>query len=233
MIDWHSHVLPEMDDGSKNVGESLSMLNLLREQGVTHVIATPHFYANHESVEEFLDRRDASYELLMQNKDSDTPCVICGAEVRYYPGILKMKELPRLAIGNTKLLLLEMPMTRWTELTVKELIDLSRMSGLVIVMAHVERYLSLQSRDTIERLRESGILMQVNASFFEGLLQKRKALKLLGNGMIQFIGSDCHNLNSRPPRIGFAYNLIEKKFGEEYVFQMNGFGYRSLGLKNN
>ena len=64
MIDWHSHILPEMDDGSKDVSESLLMLDSLRDQGIESVVATPHFYANDEPVETFLERQKASFDLL-------------------------------------------------------------------------------------------------------------------------------------------------------------------------
>ena len=229
MIDWHSHILPEMDDGSQSVHESESMLESLKSQGATCVIATPHFLANEESVEDFLMRRRASYEMLMRNRDCGQLRVICGAEVKYYPGIAKMKDLEKLAIENTKFLLLEMPMTRWTEYTVKELIELAGVRGLTIIMAHIERYLNLQAKGTIERLYENGLLMQVNASFFERIGSRRKALRMLGSGMIHFIGSDCHNMTTRPPRLDSAYSIIEKNFGEYYISQMNEFGYHALG----
>ena len=64
MIDWHSHVLPALDDGSHSIAQSLEMLTMLKEQGVDTVIATPHFYANDESVEKFLERRERSARAL-------------------------------------------------------------------------------------------------------------------------------------------------------------------------
>ena len=60
MIDWHSHILPGMDDGSKDPEESIAMLDMLEQQGIDTVIATPHFYANEETTEEFLGRRKVS-----------------------------------------------------------------------------------------------------------------------------------------------------------------------------
>ena len=232
MIDWHSHVLPLMDDGSQSVQESCSMLSLMKAQGVTHVIATPHFYANDESVDEFLDRRKAAYELLMNNIDSaDYPKIICGAEVRYYPGIAKMKDLDRLTIKDTNLILLEMPMSKWTEYAINELIDLTNTRGFVVVLAHIERYIPFQSRDVISRLVDCGILIQCNAAFFEGFVSKHRALYLLNSGLIHFIGSDCHNLTTRVPYLDLAYDFILKKKGQEYLSQMNEFGYQALAYK--
>ncbi len=232
MIDWHSHILPAMDDGSRCIEESIEMLNLLVEQGVSCVIATPHFLANEESVESFLQRRRASYDTLMQAVNSNHPTVLCGAEVKYYAGISKMENLKALTIEGTNILLLEMPMIKWTEYTIKELIELSRMRGLTVVLAHIERYLSLQEKGTFERLSENGLLMQTNASFYVGFFNKHKALRLLEEGIVQFIGSDCHNLTSRAPNLTPAYELIEKKLGEHFVSQMNEFGHYALGYKS-
>ena len=224
MIDWHSHILPMMDDGSKNLDESMAMINALASQGIDTVIATPHFYANDESVEVFLSRREAAYALLKAKVVSNDIHVICGAEVRYYPGISRMDDLDRLTIGNSKLLLLEMPFARWSDHTVKELLDLANMRGLRIIMAHIERYSGLRDSRLLETLVSNGIQMQVNASFFEHFYTKQRAVKFLESGYIHFIGSDCHNMTTRSPNIGEAYELISKKFGEDYLYQMNEYG---------
>lgn len=230
MIDWHSHVLPSMDDGSRDVEESVLMLKALKEQGVNTVVATPHFYANDESVDSFLERRKKSFQMLERALEEDDPSILLGAEVRYYAGIARMAELEKLAIESTRLVLIEMPMTRWTEYTVKELVELSGSSRLTVVMAHIERYLKLQPKNVWRRLAESGILMQVNASAFDGM-GKRKAIKLLQSGMLHFVGSDCHNMTSRPPRISSAYELISKKCGEHTISRINEFGYNKIKNK--
>lgn len=64
MIDFHSHILPGIDDGSASVEESLKLLEMLAEQGVKTVVATPHFYPDRTSVSDFLRRRDAAYQRL-------------------------------------------------------------------------------------------------------------------------------------------------------------------------
>ena len=229
MIDWHSHILPEMDDGSRNVDESLQMLALLEKQAVNTVVATPHFYANEESVDEFLNRRSKAFETLCSAKGENGIRLLCGAEVRYYPGIGRMQELGKLAIEGTKLLLLEMPMGKWTEATVNELTELSATCGLRIVMAHIDRYLGFVDLKTIDRLCEHGLMMQVNASFFERMGTRRKALKMLDMGLIHFVGSDCHNLTTRPPKVCSAYDAVRKRFGEDFLSQMNAYGNRLLG----
>ena len=228
MIDWHSHVLPGMDDGSRSVEESLAMLRALGADGVSLVMATPHFYANEESVDSFLERRQACLDALLQAREEGMPEVRVGAEVKYYPGISKMKELDRLTVEGSRILLLEMPMTRWTEYTVKELLSLAAARSLTVVLAHVDRYLGLQRRGTLERLCEEGVLMQVNAGSLESFSTRRRVLSLLDAGLVQFLGSDCHNLTTRPPRLAGAYRRISKKFGDRYIHEMAAFGHRIL-----
>ena len=228
MIDWHSHILPEMDDGSRDTAESISMINMLRTQGVGTVIATPHFYANDESVDLFLERRKSAFERLSAELPEGSPEILLGAEVRYYQGINRMADLKALRIEGTKLLLLEMPMSSWTEYMVRELIEMSGRSSIKVVLAHVERYMALQKQSVWNRLLESGILMQVNASFFTTFASKRKALSLLREGSVHFVGSDSHNMSSRPPRVGKAFEVIQEKLGENYLKQMNEYGHSLL-----
>lgn len=228
MIDFHSHILPGIDDGSKNADESLRMLNLLKGQGVSKVVATPHFYANHNSVEDFLRKRENAFSKLSHILNEDVPEIILGAEVKYYEGISRLDNLSKLCIGKSKLLLLEMSMKRWTEYTLREVREISNSGNVIIVLAHIERYLGFQPKGTIEELVENGIFIQSNADFFIDMRTRRKALKLLNNGLIHFIGSDCHNLDSRAPRIDEAISYIKRKSGEDLLSQIKSLGERFL-----
>lgn len=233
MIDWHSHVLPKMDDGSHSAAESIAMMQAQAAQGVTTVIATPHFYANDDSVESFLERRNRSVETLGGQQADGLPALRLGAEVRYYPGISRMQGLSALCIEGSRLLLLEMPMCRWTRSMVRELTELSGKDGIRLVLAHIDRYLPMQDREVWNELLDNGILMQVNASFFSAFTTKRKALSLLKEGYVHLLGSDCHNMTSRPPRIGDAFAVIRKRFGADYLTQTNEFGYSLFDTNNN
>ncbi len=219
MIDFHCHILPKVDDGSKSIAESIAMLEAQAAQGVTVSVATPHFYANRESVDSFLSRRDAAADLLKATANDSLPQILCGAEVSYYNGISKLDGLERLCIEGSKLLLMEMPMAKWGELTLAELVKLACRGDITVALAHIERYMGLQSRDTIYRLIDSGILMQCNANFFTDFRTGRKAKAMLGRGEIRLIGSDCHNMTSRKPRIGMAFDAIEKKLGSRFLRQ--------------
>ncbi len=224
MIDWHSHILPKLDDGSKNLDEALQLLRILSEQGVNTVIATPHFYANDESLERFLERRDESYKSLCEALPENSPKLLLGAEVCYYPGISRLDGLEKLCIEGTRLLLLEMPFEHWTEHTIREVRELAAQGAVTIILAHIERYIDMQDSDVFDELQGMGVIMQVNSSFFNRGVTKRKALKLLAKGKIQLIGSDTHNVSLRPPTLEAAYNVIEKKFGKDAVYEIIGYG---------
>ncbi len=216
MTDFHSHILPEVDDGSRSVEESLLMIKALAEQGIDRIIATPHFYANDESVNDFLGRRQKAYDKLTNTCLSGMPSVIQGAEVRYYDGISRLSDLKSLCIQGTKLLLLEMPFVKWTEYTLRELSDISSDGKVTLVLAHIDRYLKFQKPDVWYRLADSGILMQLNSSYVNGFFTSHKAINLFKKGAVHFLGSDCHNMNDRAPDIGKAFHTIEKKLGTNF-----------------
>lgn len=224
MIDFHSHILPSMDDGSKNEQESFLMLKELKKQGVNKVVATPHFYANVESVEGFLLRRKASFEKLNNFVGTDFPSVILGAEVRYYEGISRLENLKKLCIKGTNMLMLEMPVAKWTDFVIKELFSLASRGNFIVVLAHIERYIFMQPKSVFVDLLNRGVLMQINVSFINGFFTRRKALKLLDSGMVHFIGTDCHNLSDRPPEMKTALNHISNNLGEDFLNNLANYG---------
>ena len=232
MIDFHSHILPAIDDGSKDTEESLKLLQMLLQQGVDTVVATPHFLPERESALEFLHRRETAYKELSSHITEDLPDIILGAEVAYYEGINRLEGLSELCVGNSRLLLMEMPMNRWSETAVKELISIACSNNIRLVLAHVERYISYQSKDNIQKLLDCGILFQVNASFFNDFRTRHKAFSMLRQSSIHFIGSDCHNLTYRPPCIGQAFDLIRKKSGDMFLQDFTEF-QRSLIFSEN
>ena len=76
MIDWHSHILPGIDDGSRDVSESLALIEKLSEQGVDTVVATPHFYADDNSVDAFLEKRNKAYEAMLNGTPRKTSALL-------------------------------------------------------------------------------------------------------------------------------------------------------------
>lgn len=231
MLDFHAHLLPGVDDGSKNVDESRQMLERMHAQGIKQVVATPHFYANDESLDSFLTRRAAAYGAIEHL--TERPQILLGAEVRYYEGISRMPDLKKLCVQDSRLMLLEMPFRLWSEYAVKEVVDIACQGRIIPVIAHVERYLFVQKKGVAERLLQSGALFQVNSDFLTEWKRRRKALRMLKRGEIHFIGSDCHNLTDRAPKAGEGYALIEKKLGRGFTEAFVDFGQRmAIGTKS-
>lgn len=230
MIDFHTHILPAIDDGSKSTAESLQMLAALAEQGITAVAATPHFYADDESVEDFLAKRQTAYEALAKEISPDMPQILPGAEIRYYDGLSRLEGLDLLCIQGTRLLLIEMPECRWSESTLREITDIAASGRYTPVLAHIERCIFYQSEASFCRLLASGVLMQMNAGFFYGKFSKFKAIRLAKKSRVHFIGSDCHNMNSRPPITAKAYGILEKKLGKTYVADFIEFANNKLKI---
>ena len=217
MIDFHCHLLPQMDDGSSSADESLRMLKDLYGQGVTTVFATPHFIANEESVSQFLEKRRNAFEKIEALLDDEMPEIISGAEVAFYNGISRLDGLKSLCAENTDILLLEMPNEKWTKYTTDELFGLASDGSVRIMLAHIERCLFMQDTSVIERLIENEVVMQSNASYFTSLFTRRKACRQLSEGVIHVLGSDSHNMTSRPPKISEAVTAIRKRSGDEAI----------------
>ena len=230
MIDFHSHVLPNVDDGSRSVEESIQLLKMLAKQGATTVCATPHFVAVDESPDAFFEKRQKALDRLLPHLTDDMPKIRVGAEVLYYSGISKLEGLSRFCIEGTRFLLLEMPFSVWNEHIVREVLELSRSGEFHLILAHVERYLPDMPRDLFKQLLEYDVIMQSNASFFLGFLSKYKALKMMRDGEIHLIGSDCHNMRSRQPRLDEARAVIIRRLGEEFLEFYDERAERFLGV---
>lgn len=213
MIDFHTHILPGIDDGSKNVEMSLEMLEMMKNQGVKTVVATPHFYADRDNPESFLRHRSKAFESLseaMKGKEG-MPEIILAAEVTYFEGMSDCDELKKLAIGTTNLILIEMPTCQWNKRIINEVLAVYEKQNLIPVIAHLDRYIRMfGDKHLIDVFDGSPALIQLNTSYFNERKYHRKALKLLAGGKISFIGSDCHNTVSRLPNMSEARVVIEK-----------------------
>jgi protein-tyrosine phosphatase len=216
MTDYHSHILPGIDDGSKNLDESIKLLEMLKAQRAAVSVATPHFYADRSTPEEFLERRNRAYESLVAHPAFPGTDIRLGAEVRYFSGISRMRELRDLRIEGTKILLIEMPFTKWSEYTLRELYEIGGSGYMVPMMAHIERYLEFQSKGIVEELASNGMLIQCNASFFANKSTSRKALKLLKRGLVHAVGTDCHSTDARPPRLDEFEKVVTNKLGDRF-----------------
>lgn len=218
-IDFHSHILPGIDDGSRSVAESIQMLQMEAQQGITHIVATPHFYPENDSPERFLRRRERAMAALKEAMESTTglPDISLGAEVYYFRGISQAEALTDLTIENGRYILLEVPMRTWSDSMFKEIERLYTDRDIIPIIAHIDRYISIwNAKSVMNRFGDLPVLIQANASFFNHVSTRRMALRMLSRHQIHLLGSDCHNLSGREPNLGNAFSMIEKHIGPQY-----------------
>lgn len=215
MIDFHSHILPGVDDGPETLDESLAMLNDSFLQGVDAIVSTSHFYGNEEYPAAFLKRRNAAAMQLqdaMLLRTEIFPKVFLGAEVLYFPGISEAEDIVKLRIENTRSILIEPPMSAWSEDMLDEIQQLGVNFDLIPIIAHVDRYMiMLQDPSLIDRVRKRNLMVQVNGSYFLNPKTQEAAFRNLKAGNIQLIGSDCHNIDLRIPNLGAVRKLVIDK----------------------
>ena len=215
MIDIHTHILPGIDDGSKNVEETMKMIDVIIQSGIEKVVATPHFYSDLVSVDDFLKQRGESYNKI-KDKLPDGVEIVLGAEVLLAYD-LHRQDLRKLAIEGTDYILIEMPYGRWDPWVFDEIFKISAKHGLEIIIAHIDRYVDMVRKEDINQLFRMNLKHQVNVDCLGGFLKKSHAMKLMKDGLVHFIGSDCHNLTSRVPCLGDSVKKIKSRLGSEYV----------------
>lgn len=211
IADMHTHVLPGIDDGSPDVGVSLEMLRTMEGQQIRRVAATPHFYAAHDTPERFLRRREEALRALGPVEGLE---LRLGAEVHYFEGISDCDALEDLAIEGTGLLLVEMPGTPWPERSFDALLEIRRKRGLIPVIAHIDRYITpLRSYGIPERLARLPVLVQLNSGALLRRSTRAMALRLIRQGRVHLLGSDCHGMEHRKPDLAQAWKIIGDKLG--------------------
>ena len=224
LTDFHSHILPGVDDGSHSIEESMAMLRAAAEQGIRRMVATPHFYPRHDDPDRFLAARDQAARCLLQQMRGDPglPEMVLGAEVYYFRGMSESDRLERLTIGGKKCILIEMPLGPWTPEMYRELEDIHSRRGLTPIVAHIDRYIRpFRTHGIPQALRDLPVLVQANASFFTDRSTAHMAMRLLKSDQIHLLGSDCHNLTTRKPDLGPALRLIEQKLGSNALRRIN------------
>ena len=212
LIDFHSHILPGIDDGSRSTAQSLDMMKLELDQGIGRIVATPHFYADRISVDKFLSRRQQAYEKVMAAMDEQgrkAPVFYLGAEVYYFGGIGKAEMLPKLCMGDTDTILLEMPFCQWTKDMLENVEQILDKQKLHIILAHIERYYDYQKKKDIW-----------NAIFDLPITEDWDVL----------LGSDCHNTETRVPNLAQGREVIAKKLGQARLDEIDELGERILSI---
>ena len=223
-IDLHSHILPQLDDGSDSVEMSLAMLYQMAEQGVDVVCATSHYYAKHNSIPAFCERRAEALERLSSVLTAELPRVLPAAEVAYFPH-MEEQDLTPLCIQGTRTLMLEMPFSDWTGLQLETVEALVLDCRYDVVLVHPERFcFSKSNKHKLEKLAELPIGLQVNAGSLLRWGTRRLALDILQMAHMPLLGSDCHNLTSRPPNLKEGRKVVMQKLGEVFLKKIDRYG---------
>lgn len=215
-IDFHTHILPAIDDGAKNIDISMSILEKEKDDGVDIIVATPHFYRNKENISSFLKRRENAYsELSKSTEYLSFPKIVLGAEVYFSPSLIDDESIESLCIDNTKYMLLEMPYQQFTKNILDNLRNFVNSTNVIPVMAHIERYLNFTDIKNIYEMMSMDVLGQINCSSLTTFSTRKKALKLIESGVVHVIGTDVHNTVSRPALFREAKDIIINKCSEQ------------------
>jgi protein-tyrosine phosphatase len=211
LIDFHSHILPGIDDGSENLQMSSNMIDISVDEGVEHICATPHFiFQECEIDREAYERRIDELKDSCREKDVN---ILTGLELFIHPDLPSLyKDKKIWGINDTRYLLIELPMQEYPIYTEKLFYQL-RLEGAIPIIAHPERNLKIGNNiELLVRLVEQGTLVQMNAGSLRGIYGKliqKNAEKLLSMNLVHVLGSDGHNDARRPTKLVEGYNRVK------------------------
>lgn len=218
MIDIHSHILPGVDDGSKNMDMTRQMLRIAWSEGIRGMIATPHHrrgYA-HAPAEKLRE----AYEAVREEARKMDPSfqVYLGSELFVSHTLEEdLAEGEALSMAGTGYVMVEfLPPVAYRE--IKSTMQRLRMAGYLPIVAHAERYeCLLRDPSLTEDLTDMGCYIQINSASVtggNGFSAKRYVKKLLKYDLVHFLGSDAHDMDRRSPAMQKSVDYIAKRYGE-------------------
>lgn len=215
MIDFHSHILPEVDDGSKSYEESQSLIIEAKNVGFNKIISTSHYASNCYEIPEY--KRKEHIENLKQ--ENDNPQILLGSEIFLtYDVIDALEQFKASTINGTQYILVELPL-RQHFFNLRDTIYRLQEKDYRIILAHPERYTMIQKDfNLLYELSDLGILFQCNYGSILGLYgmsAKSIIKKMLKNNLVSFLGSDVHREKTIYPKIPKALNKIKKYVSTE------------------
>jgi protein-tyrosine phosphatase len=217
MLDFHNHLMPGVDDGATNLDESRSGLAVMREQGLTTIVTTPHFRATladrPQEADIYLSELDRAFDALQQLAAAEFP------ELRLERGVELMLDTPtpnlrdsRLHLAGTSFVLMEFPYMSIPPNSVMAVRQL-RETGVMPIVAHPERYSNMAANfDLVESWREAGAYIQINSGSVIGQYGARaKSLvwEILEQGWADYLSSDYHS-RGKCPVSECASTLLER-----------------------
>lgn len=219
MIDIHCHILPNVDDGSESLEESIAMAKIAESEGITKIVNTSHchFDFKYKKGNELkLELEKFNQALKEENINIE---VLLGNELYYTSDLIeRFDELDFFSMNNSKYILMEFSPINFPK-NIEDVIYEIKIRGYIPIIAHAERYKQVQEDVNIvlDCIKE-GALIQVNASSILGKNGEKAedtSKKLLDNNMVHFVATDAHSSNRRRPLIKDSYNYILKNYGKE------------------
>ncbi|MBU4264338.1 MAG: phosphotransferase [Proteobacteria bacterium] len=213
MIDIHCHILPGIDDGARDGKEALRMARVAADDGVSHIVATPHL---RETLHPggFLEKCVAHLNCILHEKNVPVE-VLCGAEAY---ALLAPEKLKDYTINHTRYILIEFPYTHIPSNAGDILFNLS-LHGLTPIITHPERIPSvIRNPDALLSLLSGDVHVQITAGSLTGGFgseARECARYLLQKGAVRFIASDAHSADFRRPVLSKALRVAEKIVGKE------------------
>lgn len=212
ITDMHCHILPGLDDGSKSMEETMEALREASRQGITSVIATPHYYPGRyepDAGEVLHAWRQVKQQLQLEGIPVS---LYPGQECFYYSGLLEqLEEGEVLTLARSLYVLVEFdPECPYLQI-LQGLTELQQ-GGYYPVLAHFERYRCLRDTDRLYDLRRRGILLQMNFDTLllrDSIFHRNPWRRLAAEGVVDFFGSDCHGIHFRPYRVEEACSWME------------------------
>ena len=220
MIDVHSHILYSIDDGSRNIDESIKIIENFNKKGIKNIIATPH-YINNSS---YVSTKENNLRILdtlkkeLKERNIDTKLYL-GNEIYIDENIEKFLDKKIISsLNDTKYLLIELPLHGEKENYYDIFIDLIN-NGYKVVLAHPERYISFQKDfNKIYELDDIGVLFQCNIGSIlgdYGTNAKKVLKRMLKENLVYMFGTDIHRNKSDYSFIDKSIKKISKYVDEE------------------
>jgi len=212
-IDIHTHILPGIDDGPKEMSDSIALARLYEKAGVSKVFATPHFMpgtawsADKETVLQLIDTLQAALDAERINVHIEP-----GMEIGYHTKMVeRLLSEQLLSLGNSKYFLIEPPLHGILADFYKSVMYLLK-QNIKLIIAHPERVRMFHQRpDLLEQLVQCGVRIQVNAGSLLGYFgdtSKQLALDLWHNNHLHYVASDAHNVHNRAPLTGTEWAML-------------------------
>jgi protein-tyrosine phosphatase len=215
VIDLHSHILPDLDDGARTLEESLEIARACVADGVEIVAATPHVRHDYPTRPEVMEERVTLLQARLN--DEGIPLVLLrGGEISFdHVSRLSADDKRRFGLGgNPAYLLLEFPYYGWT-LAIEHHVGLLVAEGITPVIAHPERNADVQADpQRVGTLVEAGALVQVTAASLDGRIgraSQQAGFELIGLGLVHLIGSDAHHPAIREAGMAAAAAILDDR----------------------